>query len=67
MVRVTGAGPVPFAELHRYPDLLVGIETSDDAGVYRLNNSQAIVQTVDFFTPVVVIRMPSVRLQLPMP
>lgn len=35
------------------PDLLVGIETSDDAGVYRLNNSQAIVQTVDFFTPVV--------------
>lgn len=35
------------------PNLLVGIETSDDAGVYRLNNSQAIVQTVDFFTPVV--------------
>lgn len=35
------------------PDLLVGIETSDDAGVYRLNDSQAIVQTVDFFTPVV--------------
>jgi selenide,water dikinase len=34
-------------------DLLIGIETSDDAGVYRLNNSQAIVQTVDFFTPVV--------------
>lgn len=34
-------------------DLLVGIETSDDAGVYRLNNNQAIVQTVDFFTPVV--------------
>ncbi|NLI92192.1 MAG: selenide, water dikinase SelD [Peptococcaceae bacterium] len=29
------------------------IETSDDAGVYRLNHSQAIVQTVDFFTPVV--------------
>lgn len=35
------------------PDLLVGIETSDDAGVYRLNPSQALVQTVDFFTPVV--------------
>lgn len=35
------------------PDLLVGIDTSDDAGVYRLNDSQAIVQTVDFFTPVV--------------
>lgn len=29
------------------------METSDDAGVYRLNNEQAIVQTVDFFTPVV--------------
>lgn len=35
------------------PDLLVGLETSDDAGVYRLNDSQAIVQTVDFFTPIV--------------
>lgn len=35
------------------PNLLVGIETSDDAGVYRLNDKQAIVQTVDFFTPVV--------------
>lgn len=35
------------------PNLLVGIETSDDAGVYRLNDVQAIVQTVDFFTPVV--------------
>ena len=34
-------------------NLLVGLETSDDVGVYRLNNDQAIVQTVDFFTPVV--------------
>lgn len=34
-------------------NLLVGLETSDDAGVYRLNKDQAIVQTVDFFTPVV--------------
>lgn len=34
-------------------NLLVGLETSDDAGVYRLNSEQAIVQTVDFFTPVV--------------
>lgn len=32
---------------------MVGLETSDDAGVYRLNPEQAIVQTVDFFTPVV--------------
>jgi len=37
----------------RHPDLLVGTETSDDAGVYRLASGQAIVQTVDFFTPVV--------------
>jgi selenide, water dikinase len=34
-------------------NLLVGIDTYDDAGVYKLNNEQAIVQTVDFFTPVV--------------
>ncbi len=34
-------------------DLLVGIETSDDAAVYRLNDQQAIVATTDFFTPIV--------------
>ena len=34
-------------------DLLVGIETSDDAAVYRLNDNQAIVATTDFFTPIV--------------
>lgn len=34
-------------------NLLVGIDTNDDAGVYKLNEEQAIVQTVDFFTPVV--------------
>ncbi len=33
--------------------MLVGLETSDDAGVYRINAEQAIVQSVDFFTPVV--------------
>ena len=33
--------------------LLVGIETGDDAAVYRLNDSQAIVATTDFFTPIV--------------
>jgi selenide,water dikinase len=32
---------------------LVGVETSDDAGVYRLNEDTALVQTVDFFTPIV--------------
>jgi len=34
-------------------ELLVGIETSDDAAVYRLNDKQAIVATTDFFTPIV--------------
>ena len=35
------------------PNLLVGFETSDDAAVYRLTDDLAIVQTVDFFTPIV--------------
>jgi selenide,water dikinase len=34
-------------------DLLVGFDTSDDAGVYRVTPSLALVQTVDFFTPLV--------------
>src|SRR5271166_399032 len=34
-------------------ELLVGIETSDDAAVYRINDTQAIVATTDFFTPIV--------------
>src|SRR6202171_2437858 len=34
-------------------DLLVGIETSDDAAVYRINERQAIVATTDFFMPIV--------------
>lgn len=33
-------------------DVLVGFETSDDAGVFKLNESTALVQTVDFFTPI---------------
>ena len=33
-------------------DVIVGYETSDDAGVFRLNETIALVQTVDFFTPV---------------
>jgi selenide,water dikinase len=33
--------------------LLVGTETSDDAAVYRLNDTQALVATTDFFTPIV--------------
>jgi selenium donor protein len=35
------------------PAVLVGTETSDDAAVYRLSDELAIVQTVDFFTPIV--------------
>jgi len=35
------------------PDLLVGFDTSDDAGVYRLDAERAIVSTADFITPVV--------------
>lgn len=35
------------------PELLVGTEHADDAAVYRLNDSQAIVATTDFFTPIV--------------
>ena len=35
------------------PNVLVGFETSDDAAVYRLSDDLAIVQTVDFFTPIV--------------
>jgi selenide, water dikinase len=41
-----GGGLIP-------PDLLVGIETSDDAAVYRISEDQAIVATTDFFMPIV--------------
>ena len=37
----------------KHPNLLVGIETADDAGVYLINDDLALVQTVDFFTPIV--------------
>jgi selenide,water dikinase len=36
-----------------HPDLLVGLTKSDDAAVYRLNDQQAVIQTVDFFPPIV--------------
>jgi len=39
--------------LERDPNLLVGVETSDDAGVYRLTPEIAFIQTLDFFTPIV--------------
>ena len=34
-------------------NLLVGIETSDDAAVYKINDELAIIETLDFFTPIV--------------
>lgn len=33
--------------------MLVGLDTSDDAAVYKINNDKAIIHTIDFFTPVV--------------
>ncbi len=36
-----------------YPDLLIGLGKADDAAVYRLSDDQALVATVDFFTPIV--------------
>ncbi len=35
------------------PNVLIGFETADDAGVYQLTPELALVQTVDFFTPIV--------------
>lgn len=38
---------------HEHPDLLVGLGRSDDAAVYRVSDELAIVETVDFFPPIV--------------
>lgn len=46
ILRGTAGLPMP-------PELLVGIETSDDAAVWRLNDRQALVATTDFFMPIV--------------
>ena len=35
------------------PNVLVGFDTADDAGVYRVRDDLAIVTTADFFTPIV--------------
>ncbi len=35
------------------PNLLVGLDTADDAGVYKVSDDLALIQTVDFFTPIV--------------
>jgi selenide,water dikinase len=42
-----------FGDAPTDPDLLVGLDTSDDAAVYRLRDDLAIVVTTDFFTPIV--------------
>lgn len=42
-----------FVELREDPRLLIGLETPDDAAVYRLGEDQAIVASLDFFAPVV--------------
>ncbi len=36
-----------------YPNMLVGLEVSDDAAVYKISDEVAVIQTIDFFTPVV--------------
>ena len=46
ILKGTAAMPIP-------KELLVGIETSDDAAVYQLNDTQALVATTDFFMPIV--------------
>lgn len=52
-------GPEALAQVLRpltiqsHPDLVVGLQTSDDAAVFRLAPGLAVVQTVDFFTPIV--------------
>jgi len=49
LTEILAASPIPGLPAA----LLVGTETSDDAAVYRLNDSQALVATTDFFTPIV--------------
>jgi selenide,water dikinase len=49
LTRILGSLPPP----PRSPRLLVGPETWDDAGVYRVSRNLALVHTVDFFTPMV--------------
>ncbi len=62
--KASGCGcKLPPALLHRildglttgigYPQLMVGNDKADDASVYRLNDTVALIQTVDFFTPIV--------------
>jgi selenide,water dikinase len=45
--------PLRMFRAEDFPDLLVGLTAADDAAVYRLNDGQAIISTVDFFPPIV--------------
>ena len=36
-----------------YPDLIIGLGRPDDAAVYRLDDEKVLIQTTDFFTPIV--------------
>src|SRR5690348_3985155 len=46
ILKKSGGFPLP-------KELMVGIETADDAAVYRLNDEQALIATTDFFMPIV--------------
>jgi selenide,water dikinase len=52
-------GPAALAQvlqpltIRTHPDLIVGLQTSDDAAVFRVSEDRAVVQTIDFFTPIV--------------
>ena len=52
-------GPAALSQVLRQlpksedPNLLVGLDTSDDAAVYKMSEEMALIQTIDFFTPVV--------------
>jgi selenide,water dikinase len=46
ILRTSAPGVIP-------PQLMVGIETADDAAVWKLNDSQALIATTDFFMPIV--------------
>lgn len=52
--RRIGTHPFPFAKTgEKDENLLIGFESSDDAAVYRISEDTAIVQTLDFFPPMV--------------
>lgn len=44
------AGIFPATE---YPNLLIGLGEPDDAAVYKLDDTRALIKTTDFFTPIV--------------